>query len=53
MEYLALVPADAVAVISEESDDLRWFDLDALPAGLDHAVRQMIADALGNGRTAR
>lgn len=46
VEFLALVPADAVAVMSEESDDLRWFDLDDLPPDLDRVVVAMIADAL-------
>jgi 8-oxo-dGTP pyrophosphatase MutT (NUDIX family) len=47
VEYLALVPAGAREAISEESDDLRWFGVDALPAGLDAAVLAMIDSALG------
>ena len=35
VQYLALVPTDARAVMSDESDDLRWFALDALPDVLD------------------
>jgi 8-oxo-dGTP pyrophosphatase MutT (NUDIX family) len=46
VEYLALVPADARESISDESDDLRWFALGDLPAGLDDAVRAMIATAV-------
>ncbi len=46
VEYLALVPRDAQEVISDESDDLRWFDLDALPEGLDPKVQSMIVAAL-------
>ena len=46
VQYLAWVPDDAVAVISDESDDLRWFDLDALPEDLDTSVRALIDDAL-------
>jgi 8-oxo-dGTP pyrophosphatase MutT (NUDIX family) len=46
VQYLAWVPDDAVAVISDESDDLRWFDLDALPEDLDSSVRALIDDAL-------
>ena len=46
VEYLALVSRDAQEVISDESDDLRWFALDALPDGLDPKVRSMIAAAL-------
>jgi 8-oxo-dGTP pyrophosphatase MutT (NUDIX family) len=46
VEYVALVPRDATEVISHESDDLRWFALDALPAGLDDKVRTMIDTAV-------
>lgn len=45
VQYLALVPAGAQAVMSEESDDLQWFGLDALPDPLDSSVRALIADA--------
>ncbi len=46
VEYLALVPRDAQEVISDESEDLRWFALDALPEGLDEKVQSMIDAAL-------
>ncbi len=46
VQFLALVAADAQEVISEESDDLRWFDLDDLPADLDDSVRNLITAAL-------
>ena len=46
VQYLAIVADDAVAVISDESDDLRWFEVDALPADLDAAVTAMIDIAL-------
>jgi 8-oxo-dGTP pyrophosphatase MutT (NUDIX family) len=46
VEYLALVPRDAMEVISHESDDLRWFLLDDLPVGLDDKVRTMIDTAM-------
>ena len=46
VQFLAWVPAEAVAVMSEESDDLRWFDVDDLPEGLDDSVRALIGDAL-------
>lgn len=46
VQFLAWVPADAVAVMSEESDDLRWFDVGDLPQGLDDSVRALIGDAL-------
>jgi 8-oxo-dGTP pyrophosphatase MutT (NUDIX family) len=46
VQFLALVAADAQEVISDESDDLRWFELDQLPADLDDSVRNLIAAAL-------
>ena len=46
LQYLALVPADAREVKSAESDDLRWFALDALPEPLDPSVRTLIETAL-------
>jgi len=46
VQFLALVHSDAVAVMSDESDDLQWFDLDALPADLDESVRALIAEAI-------
>jgi len=48
VEFLALVPRDAQEVISDESDDLRWFALDDLPDGLDAAVVSMIETAVSH-----
>ena len=45
VQYLALVPVDAREVMSAESDDLRWFPLDALPEPLDPSVRALIDTA--------
>jgi len=45
VQYLAVVPDDAVPVISEESDDLRWHPVDGLPAGIDTSVIQLVRDA--------
>jgi len=50
VEFLALVSRDAQEAISEESDDLRWFALDDLPADLDPAVLAMIDTAVGHAR---
>lgn len=47
VQFLAWVPDDSVAVMSEESDDLRWFPLEDLPAGLDSSVLALIDDARG------
>lgn len=45
VQFLAWVPDDSVAIMSEESDDLRWFPLEDLPSGLDPSVLALIADA--------
>lgn len=41
VQYLVLAPTDAVATISEESLDLRWFPWDQLPADTDASVRRL------------
>ncbi|MUH45978.1 MAG: NUDIX domain-containing protein [Actinobacteria bacterium] len=46
VQYLAIVASDAQAIISDESDDLRWFPVDALPADLDASVLALVAAAL-------
>lgn len=45
VQYVAVAPANAQHVISEESDDLAWFDIEALPAQTDDSVRALIAAA--------
>ena len=35
-----------VAVASEESEDVRWFAVDALPDGVDDSVRDLVGHAL-------
>jgi 8-oxo-dGTP pyrophosphatase MutT (NUDIX family) len=47
VQYVAIAPASAVAVISEESLDLAWFDLDALPDDTDVALRELTRAARG------
>ena len=42
-QYLAIVPDGSREVISDESDDLRWFPLDRLPEGLDRSVLALCA----------
>ena len=49
--YLATVRSDAREVMSDESDDLRWFPVSALPDDLDESVRALIAAALMAGST--
>jgi 8-oxo-dGTP pyrophosphatase MutT (NUDIX family) len=52
--YLATAPAGAVPMLSDESDDLRWFPLDELPAevgrdvpALVHRARARLSAAAG------
>lgn len=45
VQYLAVVSAGSTPVISDESDDLRWFGLDDLPDDLDRSVHLLIRDA--------
>ena len=46
VQYVAIAPTDAVAAISDESLDLRWWPVDALPADTDDALRALVAAAL-------
>jgi 8-oxo-dGTP pyrophosphatase MutT (NUDIX family) len=48
--YLAVAPPGAVHLRSDESLDLAWFDIDALPAGADAVVRSLVARAQGRIR---
>jgi 8-oxo-dGTP pyrophosphatase MutT (NUDIX family) len=45
VQYVAIAPADAVARISDESLDLRWWPVDALPTDTDDALRRLVATA--------
>ncbi|WP_406202899.1 NUDIX domain-containing protein [Kitasatospora sp. NBC_01560] len=45
VQYVAVAPPGAQALISEESLDLRWFDYDHLPELTDHSVRDLVARA--------
>jgi len=45
LHFIAVAPAGAEAVISEESLDLRWFGVDALPDGVDAGLRQLVTAA--------
>jgi 8-oxo-dGTP pyrophosphatase MutT (NUDIX family) len=46
VQYVAEAPDGAVPVVSTESDDLRWFPVEALPAGTDDSVRALVQHAL-------
>ena len=43
LQFLAHAPADAEIVCSDESLDLRWWPLDALPEGTDFGLAQLAA----------
>ncbi|MFE2728976.1 NUDIX hydrolase [Kitasatospora sp. NPDC059327] len=45
VQYIAVAPPGAQALISEESLDLRWFDFDRLPELTDDSVRDLVARA--------
>lgn len=45
VQYLVTATATTQYVISDESDDLRWFPLDALPPGTDASVRALTTQA--------
>jgi hypothetical protein len=43
VQYVALAPAGARELISEESLDLRWIGWDELPELTDDSVRRLVA----------
>ena len=45
VQYVAVAPAGAQEVISDESDDLAWFAVDELPQDTDQSVRDLIVAA--------
>ncbi|OBK75861.1 NUDIX hydrolase [Mycobacterium sp. 1164985.4] len=45
MQFIVRAPADAEIVVSDESLDLRWWPLDALPADCDFGLTQLAAAA--------
>lgn len=45
VRFLVLAPPDAEPSVSAESDDVRWFGWDALPAGIEPTVVEMLAIA--------
>lgn len=46
VQYVAIAPPGAQPRISEESDDLRWFGVTALPAGADPALCRLVTRAV-------
>jgi 8-oxo-dGTP pyrophosphatase MutT (NUDIX family) len=49
VQFVALAPPDARHAISAESEDLRWFPVDALPEPTDDAVRRLAGLASRQG----
>ena len=45
LQFIAHAPVDAEIVCSDESLDLRWWPLDALPEGTDSGLAQLVAAA--------
>ena len=45
LQFLAHAPAGASIAISDESLDLRWWPVDALPSGIDPGVTALVAAA--------
>jgi 8-oxo-dGTP pyrophosphatase MutT (NUDIX family) len=43
LQFIARAPADATIAISDESLDLRWWPVDALPEGVDAALAQLVS----------
>jgi len=46
VQYLVTAAAGTAYVVSEESQDLAWFAVDELPAGLDDSVRRLVASGV-------
>ena len=47
LQFIARAPKDAAIAISDESLDLRWWPVDALPDGVDAAVAHLVAVVRG------
>lgn len=45
VQFVARAPADAEIAVSDESLDLRWWPLDALPDDADFGLRQLVGAA--------
>jgi 8-oxo-dGTP pyrophosphatase MutT (NUDIX family) len=48
VQYVAVAPEDALPVRSEESLDLAWWPVGALPDRTDDALRRLVGSALGH-----
>jgi 8-oxo-dGTP pyrophosphatase MutT (NUDIX family) len=45
LQFVAHAPAGAQIVVSDESEDLRWWPADALPPGTDYALAHLVSRA--------
>ena len=45
LQFLACAPADAQITLSDESLELRWWDLDMMPQDTDHGLSQLVSYA--------
>ncbi|HKB31782.1 MAG TPA: NUDIX domain-containing protein [Streptosporangiaceae bacterium] len=45
VQFVAIAPAGAHPIRSDESDDLRWWPVGSLPASADDALRRLVARA--------
>jgi 8-oxo-dGTP pyrophosphatase MutT (NUDIX family) len=45
VRYLVVAPAGAVPLVSDESDDVRWFGWDDLPGGIEPTIVEMLTAA--------
>jgi 8-oxo-dGTP pyrophosphatase MutT (NUDIX family) len=45
LQFVARAPADAQIAVSDESLDLRWWDLDTLPHDTDYGLSQLVSYA--------
>lgn len=46
VRYVAVAPPAAEAIVSEESDEVAWFEPDGLPTGVDGPLRDLVEQAL-------
>ena len=53
LQFAAYAPAGARIAISDESVDLRWWPVDALPPDADDALAQLVARAVTLRRASR
>jgi 8-oxo-dGTP pyrophosphatase MutT (NUDIX family) len=50
LQFVAHAPAGAQITVSDESVDLRWWQIDKLPDGTDEALDYLVRRATGNSR---